>query len=245
MAKCYVVWKGHKTGVFETWDECKQAVDGFPGAKYKSFPNLDVAKKAFNPTRPPASKPNHLKTQALKTPAKYEVIQRFNFPVQIFTDGSCDPNPGPCASGVVIVKNGEVLESWLGAYTTSGTNNVAELKALEHGLWLAFEFVSQGVPVEILSDSAYSLKAVAVWAEGWKANGWTKKGGELANVDLIKSCHELLSRLGTSVQLTHVEGHAGALGNERADQIASLALAQQVEDWKMYSDCGNQQQMQA
>lgn len=245
MAKCYVVWKGHKTGVFETWEDCQKAVAGYSGAKYKSFPNLEEAKKAFNPIRPPASKSSPLKTQAVKTAPKFEVIQRFNFPVQIFTDGSCDPNPGPCASGVVVVKSGEIVESWLGAYTPAGTNNIAELKALEYGLRLASEFVSQGLPVEILSDSAYSLKAVAVWAEGWKANGWTKKGGELANVDLIKSCHELLSGLGASVQLTHVEGHAGALGNERADQIAALALAQQVEDWRLYSDCEDLQQMQA
>lgn len=35
--KFYAVKKGKKTGVFETWEECRALVDGFPGAVYKSF----------------------------------------------------------------------------------------------------------------------------------------------------------------------------------------------------------------
>ena len=33
----YGVKKGKKTGVFRSWDACKAAVDGFPGAEYKGF----------------------------------------------------------------------------------------------------------------------------------------------------------------------------------------------------------------
>lgn len=36
--KVYAVRKGHKVGVFDTWEECKAAVDGFSGAEYKGFP---------------------------------------------------------------------------------------------------------------------------------------------------------------------------------------------------------------
>jgi ribonuclease HI len=244
VAKCYVVWKGHKTGVFETWEDCQRAVAGYSGAKYRSFRNLEEAKAAFNPTRP-AAKANRLKTEPVKTAAKFEVVQRYKFPVQIYPDGACDPNPGPCASGVVVMVNGEVAESWLGAYSPAGTNNAAELRALEQALRMAAEYVAKGYPVEVLSDSAYSLKAVAVWAGGWEANGWTKKDGELANVELIKSCYALLGQLGPSVQLTHVEGHAGNRGNELADQIAGLALTDKVTDWTRYTDNTAQEQRQA
>lgn len=37
MAKWYAVKVGRKTGKFTTWDECKVQVNGFAGAKYKSF----------------------------------------------------------------------------------------------------------------------------------------------------------------------------------------------------------------
>ena len=41
--KYYVVWAGHDTGVFDSWDECQLVVNGFPGAKYRSFPNREAA----------------------------------------------------------------------------------------------------------------------------------------------------------------------------------------------------------
>ncbi len=41
--KYYAVRKGKKTGLFETWDECKMQVDGFSGAEYKSFPTKEEA----------------------------------------------------------------------------------------------------------------------------------------------------------------------------------------------------------
>jgi ribonuclease HI len=48
MAKFYVVWKGRNTGIFNSWDECKAQIDGFPGAKFKSFPTRIAAENALN-----------------------------------------------------------------------------------------------------------------------------------------------------------------------------------------------------
>ena len=41
--KVYAVKKGRETGIFSTWEECKQKVHGYPGAQYKSFPTLKEA----------------------------------------------------------------------------------------------------------------------------------------------------------------------------------------------------------
>lgn len=41
--KFYAVKKGLITGIFETWEECKGAVDGFSGAEYKSFKTREEA----------------------------------------------------------------------------------------------------------------------------------------------------------------------------------------------------------
>ena len=41
--KYYAVRKGTKTGIFNTWDECKKNVDGFSGAQYKSFKTKEEA----------------------------------------------------------------------------------------------------------------------------------------------------------------------------------------------------------
>ena len=45
--KYYTVWKGHHTGVFESWDDCKAQIKDFKGAQYKSFSSFEAAKKAL------------------------------------------------------------------------------------------------------------------------------------------------------------------------------------------------------
>ena len=45
--KYYTVWKGHHTGVFESWDDCKAQIKDFQGAQYKSFGTFEAAKKAL------------------------------------------------------------------------------------------------------------------------------------------------------------------------------------------------------
>lgn len=41
--KYYAVKRGKTTGVFKTWDECRNAVEGYPGAQYKGFSTLEEA----------------------------------------------------------------------------------------------------------------------------------------------------------------------------------------------------------
>ena len=41
--KYYAVRVGKTPGIYLTWDDCKSMVDGYPGAKYKSFGSLAEA----------------------------------------------------------------------------------------------------------------------------------------------------------------------------------------------------------
>ena len=45
--KYYVVWEGKPPGIFESWAEYNQQINGFASAKYKSFKTLDMAEKAY------------------------------------------------------------------------------------------------------------------------------------------------------------------------------------------------------
>ena len=45
--KYYTVWKGHRTGVFESWEDCKAQIANFEGAQYKSFLTFQLAKTAL------------------------------------------------------------------------------------------------------------------------------------------------------------------------------------------------------
>lgn len=41
--KYYAVKKGKIAGVFENWNECRNSVEGYPGAEYKGFPSMKEA----------------------------------------------------------------------------------------------------------------------------------------------------------------------------------------------------------
>ncbi|PIV61531.1 MAG: ribonuclease H, partial [Bacteroidetes bacterium CG02_land_8_20_14_3_00_31_25] len=41
--KYYVVWKGLNPGIYDNWNDCKEQVDGFENAQYKSYKTLEEA----------------------------------------------------------------------------------------------------------------------------------------------------------------------------------------------------------
>ena len=52
----------------------------------------------------------------------------------------------------------------------------------------------------------------------WERNGWMRpKNQEIKNLDIIKQIYELAS----FAQIEKVPGHAGILGNEIADKLAT------------------------
>lgn len=65
--KYYVIWSGKKTGVFNSWDEVKRYISGFPGAKYKSFLTLSEAEFAYK-------NPEAVKSTPKKKKPKYYVV---------------------------------------------------------------------------------------------------------------------------------------------------------------------------
>ena len=46
-AKFYVVWVGHKPGVYRSWAECQAQTNGYPQAKFKSYESESEARQAL------------------------------------------------------------------------------------------------------------------------------------------------------------------------------------------------------
>ncbi len=44
--KFYVVWVGREPGIYDTWADAQEQINGFPGAKYKSYDDIDEATAA-------------------------------------------------------------------------------------------------------------------------------------------------------------------------------------------------------
>jgi ribonuclease HI len=128
--------------------------------------------------------------------------------VELWTDGACSGNPGPMGIGVVAIDGGKRRE--LGEYLGVGTNNIAELTAIDRALDLAGAD-ARTRRIRVYTDSAY---AIGVLSKGWKAK---------ANQELIARMRRRLASL-PDVEFVKVSGHAGVPENERCDELARNAI---------------------
>ena len=230
--KFYVVWAGRRTGVFSDWATTHALVDKFAGARFKSFPTREEAERAFQAGMPrrvsAARKPSTIRAP-LATDAE-------KFDVQIYCDGACEPNPGNAGSGMAIYRKGCVTQLWYGLYNPTGTNNTAELTALHQALLFAEQEIATGSSVQILSDSKYAISCIATWAGGWEKKGWKKSGGDIKNLELIKTAYALYSSIQSKLTLTQVSAHVGTEGNELADRMAMSAVLNKATGFRQYED---------
>lgn len=154
--------------------------------------------------------------------------------ITIYCDGACSGNPGKAGSGLAIYSNKKNPVLLHGAYEEEGTNNIAELNALNQALIIARQTNSENI-ITIYSDSKYSIDCIITWAYGWKAKGWTKKGGEIKNLELIKSMHQLYETIKNKIVIKHVKGHSGVEGNELADRMAVHTIKAKNKNFEFYS----------
>ncbi|TKB56537.1 ribonuclease H1 domain-containing protein [Ferrimonas aestuarii] len=236
-SKFYVVWAGRKPGIYTSWNECKAQVDGFAGARYKSFKTQAEADAAFGgKSVTAAAKPSPKRSNnGVKTYSAAEV-DALQAQTKIFTDGGCEPNPGEAGSGVAIYRDGQLSELWFGLYNPMGTNNTAELNALIQALLIAKAELANGRSAAIFCDSKYSIQCVTQWAIGWQKKGWTKSGGEIKNLELIQQAFELHQQLKDKLQVLHVNGHVGVEGNELADRMSIWAMQSKEVDFARYPE---------
>lgn len=143
--------------------------------------------------------------------------------VTIYTDGSARGNPeGPGGYGAVLQyvdKNGQLHEKELSAGYEKTTNNRMELMGVIAGL----EALNRPCQVEIVSDSAYVVKAFTEhWIDSWIRKDWKRgKNEPVKNVDLWKRLLEAARP--HQLTFTWVKGHDGHPENERCDQLATSA----------------------
>lgn len=127
----------------------------------------------------------------------------------IYTDGACSGNPGPMGIGAVIVDGETRIE--VSEFIGSGTNNIAELTAIERAL--------QELPadarvrdVAVHTDSSYSI---GLLDKNWKAK---------ANAELVARIRKLTKDF-SKLHFVKVKGHAGIPENERCDFLATSAIS--------------------
>jgi ribonuclease HI len=175
--KYYTVWKGHRTGVFETWNDCKAQISNFEGAQYKSFENFNAAKEAL--------KGNYFdfvgKKADFKSALSAEQIKKIGQPNfnSISVDAASSGNPGIMEYRGVDTKTKKQL--FIQGPFEEGTNNIGEFLALVHGLALLKKNNSDRI---LYTDS----KTAITWVKKKRCN--TK----LERSEKSKNLFELIDR---------------------------------------------------
>ena len=152
--KYYVVWEGHKPGIYKTWDDCKKQVDGFAQAKYKSFASAAEADLAF--------KSNYWKfvNKGTASPKPAGRISRSAIISEsVAVDAACSGNPGDMEYQGVWVADGRNL--FHVGPLKNGTNNIGEFLAIVHALAML---------------KAQDKPHIAIYSDSRTAQGWIKKG---------------------------------------------------------------------
>lgn len=144
--KYYAVRKGHNIGIYMTWDECKAQVNGFSGAEYKSFTNLEDAHEYMNVQK-----------------------KKIDTSLMAYVDGSFNKETSTSGYGLALVVDNEIIycdkKSFPGHPYNSHRNVFGEIKGAEAAILTAIEKGYKSVCI------AYDYEGIEHWATGnWKTN---------------------------------------------------------------------------
>ena len=138
--------------------------------------------------------------------------------VEIFTDGACSGNPGPGGWGAILRAGDKERELSSGEALT--TNNRMELLAAIGAL----EALKRRCAADLFTDSSYLRNGITQWIHSWRRNGWrTADKKPVKNADLWQRLDALSGQ--HDITWHWVKGHAGHPENERADELARIAMA--------------------
>ena len=126
--KFYVVWEGKKPGVYTSWSACKEQIEGYKNAKYKSFKSKDLAKKAFK-----GNYNDFIGKDIFETELSKKELSLIGKPIinSIAVDGACDNKGNSEYQGVYT--DTKTLLFYQGPFK-EGSNNIMEFLALVHAL---------------------------------------------------------------------------------------------------------------
>lgn len=139
--------------------------------------------------------------------------------VIIYTDGACSGNPGIGGWGAILSYGKHKKEIFGGE--KDSTNNRMELTAAIRAL----QSLKKPCVAEIHTDSNYLKNGITEWIKKWKSNGWrTADKKPVKNIDLWQELDEAITT--HTVHWKWVKGHSGNHGNERADELANMGVAE-------------------
>lgn len=175
---------GRQTGVYDEWEDAREQIEGFPGARYKGFDSAEAASLAYR--NGPDSTLSSLGSLLLKAGAAKRKPEREADriltldqqkkmfpeidPTAWAVDASCLGNPGKMEYQCIDLATGQRVFHF--GPVAPSTNNIGEFLAIVHALSLMYQ---RGERHTIYSDSRTAMS----WVRKKTAN--TKLTGEKGN----------------------------------------------------------------
>lgn len=214
--KYYAVRSGLKTGIFETWDECKQLVIGVKGAEYKSFSSLEDAKAYMNHDVPEDG--NCLITDDSEINPDYisDYTSKLDGETAVaFTDGSFDKASFKYSYGCVYLTNS-------GSKTFSGVGDDERFSKSHNvagellGVLFIVDYAIKDGKTKITIHHDYA--GISKFADGSFTANTPISQYYVSQMDIYKQLID--------ISFVKVAGHTGVPLNEVADKIARKALTE-------------------
>ena len=222
--KYYAVKIGKKPGIYQTWEQTKEQVDGFSGAIYKSFSTEKEAINFVNSSdvEIEESTKDH---NTLNNEITEKIEKMNDGEVIAFVDGSYSDVDGKekYSFGAVILSRGienNLYKSYIDEYNLKYRNVAGELSGVKEAILWAIGHKKKKISIY------YDYEGIEKWATSeWKANNNLTRS-------YVKFIEE--KRLLIDIEFHKVPAHSGISYNEKADTLAKNALL--AQGYKAYSD---------
>lgn len=213
--KYYAVKNGKNPGIYQTWGECEEQVNGFSGARYKSFANLEEAEQYINADLSEITKQSTTSQTSddLNQEIEKEIRELTKEKVIAFVDGSYNDEDQKIGYGAILITNEAeytLYKALLNSPYVSSRNVTGEIEAVKDSVSWAIDHKKQDIKI------FYDYEGIEKWAtKEWKA---TKKLTQ-EYVSFLKEKTQLIK-----ISFKHTKAHSGINYNERVDSLAKYSL---------------------
>lgn len=197
--KYYAVRKGLTPGIYTSWGECQQNINGFSGAEYKGFSTKEEAEAFINNTNL----------------SEEDTVKRIysDSEAVAYVDGCFNTSTNEYSCGVVIFFDGgeEHLSQKFNDPNLATMRNVAgEIEGAKRAIKFCIDNKIKSL------DIFYDYEGIEKWCTGaWRAN----KPGTIEYKKYYNSVKDLLK-----ITFVKVRGHSGDTYNDLADSLAKAAV---------------------
>ena len=227
--KYYAVKIGKKTGIFETWEECSNQIQGVSGAQYKSFGTFKEAEKYLVAGENTESDNGSTveSSDQINSQIEKKISELSEGEVIAFVDGSYNSKEEKSGFGAIIIDEKGIQTPLYRAFNKNFKpdflklrNVAAELEGVKEAIEWAIAYSKKKITIY------YDYAGIGEWADGsWKAKTEITK----QYIKFLKDKKNLIE-----VKFVKVPAHSGIEYNEMADALAKRSLLE--KGYKTYSD---------